>query len=83
MSTQFTLSKYKDYLGMPSKGIHQYRFLGMAVMDIIMTIVGAIIISSLTQFKLVYVVPSLFLLGIILHRLFSVRTTVDKLLFDD
>lgn len=78
-----TLCKYKDSLGMPNKGIHSYRFLGFAVFDVLFTIIGAILISYFLKTPLVYTIISVFVLGIILHRLFCVRTTLDKLLFSD
>lgn len=77
----FGLCKYKDSLGIPKQGIHQYRFLQMALMDIIFTIIGAAIISYFAEVKMIYTLPSLFLLGIFLHRLFCVRTRIDVLLF--
>jgi hypothetical protein len=75
------LCKYKNLLGIPNKGIHSYRFMGIAIADVIMTIIGAIIISFFFKVSFVFTCISLFILGIILHRLFCVRTTIDKLLF--
>jgi hypothetical protein len=75
------LCKYKNALGIPGKGIHSYRLGGVAIVDVIMTIIGAFFISFLTKWNIWYTTIGLFLLGIILHRLFCVRTTVDKLLF--
>jgi hypothetical protein len=70
-----------DSLGVPNKGVHSYRFLGLAIVDVIMTIVLALLISYFCKIPFIYTSISLFLLGIILHRLFCVRTTIDKLLF--
>jgi hypothetical protein len=75
------LCKYKNALGVPGKGIHLYRLFGVAIADVIMTIIGAILISFFFKTNLNYTMICLFLLGIVLHRLFCVRTTVDKLLF--
>jgi hypothetical protein len=75
------LCKYKDYLGEPGKGVHSYRLFGVAIMDVIMTLLGALLISYFSGYSFLYVAVALFLLGIVLHRLFCVRTTVDKLLF--
>jgi len=75
------LCKYKNALGLPGKGIHSYRVFGVAIADVIMTIIGAILISFFFKTNLMYTMVCLFLLGIVLHRLFCVRTTVDKLLF--
>lgn len=75
------LCKYKNALGIPKQGIHQYRLFGVAIADVIMTIIAAGIISYFTKYNFWLVLVILFLLGIILHRIFCVRTTVDKLLF--
>ena len=76
-----SLCKYKNALGIPNKGIHSYRFMGVAIMDVIMTILAAYLISIFFKYNFIYTRIVLFILGIILHRLFCVRTTVDKLLF--
>ncbi len=75
------LCAYKDALGKPGKGIHSYRLFGVAIVDVIFTIFGAMLIAYFSKYNFVKILVSLFLLGIILHRLFCVRTTVDKLLF--
>ena len=75
------LCKYKDALGKPEKGVHSYRFMGVAIVDVIMTFIGALLISFLIKKPFLLVLIILFILGIILHRLFCVRTTIDKLLF--
>jgi len=76
-----SLCKYKNALGIPGKGIHSYRFMGVAIADVIMTIIASIIISKIFNISFLYTCVFLFILGIILHRLFCVRTTIDKLLF--
>ena len=75
------LCKYKDIFGKPNTGIHRTRFLGVAVADVIMTIIGAVCFAWAFQLPYVYTIIGFFLLGIAVHRLFCVRTTVDKLLF--
>lgn len=75
------LCKYKNALGVPNEGVHSYRFLGVAIVDVIMTIILAGFISYIINISFVYTSISLFILGIILHRLFCVRSTIDKLLF--
>ena len=76
-----SLCKYKNSLGIPKKGIHSYRVLDVAIVDVIMTIILGILISYFFKLSYLYTIISLFLLGIILHRLFCVRTTIDKVLF--
>jgi hypothetical protein len=67
-------------LGIPGKGVHSH-FMGIAYMDVIMTIVCAEILSYLFDIHIVLVLFALFLTGIFVHRIFCVRTTVDKWLF--
>lgn len=75
-----TLCAYKDMFGKPGTGVHAYRLFDVAVVDVVMTIVFGYLAAmalGLTAWK---VILALFILGIVLHRLFCVRTTVDKLI---
>jgi hypothetical protein len=76
-----SLCKYKDILGVPGKGVHSYRIFNIAIVDVIMTIIGAFLISYFFKLSFLYTTIFLFILGIILHHIFCVRTTIDKLLF--
>ncbi len=76
-----SLCKYKDILGEPGKGAHSYRIFNIAIVDVILTILVALLISYFFKFNFWYTLIILFLLGIVMHRLFCVRTTIDKLLF--
>jgi hypothetical protein len=83
------LCKYKNIFGEINTGIHTVRIFNIAIFDVL----GTIIIGIILQFFLLRVfnfyidlciiLVILFSLGILLHRLFCVRTTVDKLLFKE
>lgn len=75
------LCKYKDALGKPKTGIHSYRIFNIAIADVIMTIIASLIISYFFKFNFWITLVLLFLIGILLHRIFCVKTTVDKILF--
>ena len=75
------LCKYKDALGKPGVGIHSYRIFNIAIADVIMTFIAAFVISYSLKISFVWTSIFLFILGIILHRIFCVKTTIDKLLF--
>ena len=76
------LCRYKNIFGEPNTGAHKYRLFDMAIVDVILTIVLAFAIHSYTpKYKFLHILIILFILGIALHRLFCVRTTIDKLLF--
>jgi hypothetical protein len=74
------LCKYKDSLGIPGKGVHTH-FMGIAIEDVLMTILGSELIVLLFGTPRVLTFVSVVLTGIVLHRLFCVRTTIDKYLF--
>ena len=65
------LCKYKNSLGIPNQGIHSHRLFGLAIVDVIFTIIGAMVISYFSKRSYIYTLIFLFLLGIILHKLFS------------
>jgi hypothetical protein len=76
------LCKYKDALGKPKQGLHKYRIFNIAIVDVLLTIAGAYIIYIFNpKISFFIILFCLFVLGIVLHRIFCVRTTVDKLLF--
>ena len=75
------LCKYRNALGVPGKGVHSIQIGGIAIMDVVFTIIGAYFISRFAHTSFAWTTAGLFFLGIILHRLFCVRTTIDKLIF--
>jgi hypothetical protein len=82
----FGLEKYKDLFGKPGTGAHKYRFLNFAILDILATIVVVYMIYLLLRYfgyivNFWILLVGMFILGIFLHRIFDVRTTVDKILF--
>lgn len=81
------LCQYSEIFGKPNEGAHSIRIFNIAIVDVIMTFLGALLIyylvNKIFEINISYwvYVSGLFISGIILHRLFCVRTTVDKLLF--
>ena len=76
------LCKYKNILGEPNKGVHSFRIFNIAIVDVLLTILLAYILYFFTNYKFIYILIIMFILGIISHRFFCVRTTIDKLLFN-
>lgn len=77
----FDLSKYKNIFGKINEGVHKHRFLYMASVDVFGTIICSFIISYFSNIRFCVVLVVIWLLAIFLHRLFGVRTTIDKILF--
>lgn len=77
------LCKYKHIFGVENTGVHQYRLFGIAVVDLIATILGVAIIYYFTGFNFWILLFIAILSGIVLHRLFCVNTTINKLIFGE
>lgn len=76
------LCKYKDIFGKVGEGAHSYRVFNIAIVDVLLTILLGVIIHIVNpKWSLLYILIVLFILGIVAHRLFCVRTTIDRLLF--
>ena len=75
------LCKYSKMFGAPGTGIHSLRIMNIAISDVIMTFIGGLLISYLSGMPYWVSLSILFISGIILHRIFCVRTTIDKILF--
>ena len=68
------LCQYKNILGEPRKGFHSIRIFDFAILDIIGTIIIALVLSYATNIKFTKLFIILLLLGIFLHWLFCVET---------
>ena len=79
--------KYSGIFGEPVKGVHSIRLFNFAVVDVVSTIILAIVTNKLiyglkgTYYSLLVITIFWFIMGIILHKLFCVKTTIDKLIF--
>lgn len=72
---------YRHILGKEGEGLHSYRLFNIAIIDVIFTIIGAFVISYFFKYNFFIVVIFLFILGIIMHRIFCVNTTINKFIF--
>ncbi len=82
----FGLCKYRDVLGVPGRGFHSARLFGFARNDLLGTLFIAFLIALLFYRKkllISFLTLSVILLivGILLHRLFCVNTTLNKMIF--
>jgi hypothetical protein len=75
------LCRYKNYFGKSGEGVHSYRIFDIAYIDVIFTILVAWLISHFLKMSFGYTLVAFFLLGIVMHRVFCVRTTIDKLIW--
>jgi fatty acid desaturase len=81
---EFTaLCKYKNLFGKPNEGVRQYRIFDIALFDTVVVILIGILLAFVIKVNVWIVLAVLFISGIIAHRLFCVRTGVDRLLFSE
>ena len=78
-----SLVKYNKIFGEPGshKGMRKFRVFSIAIFDTTVVLIFAYIFSLLNGYPFWMNAVVLFILGIIVHRSFCVRTTVDKFLF--
>ena len=75
-------AKYKDILGVPREGIHSIRIYDFAIVDFIMTFVGACIIAFFFKINVLITFLYLFILGEYLHILFCVDTKILSIFYN-
>jgi hypothetical protein len=83
MSSFCPFKQFSEIFGRPNEGVHSYRFLNLAIVDVIGTIVIAYIIAKIFNLNPWITIIFAFVIGIILHRLFCVNTTINKLIFGE
>ena len=75
--------KYKDILGKPKTGLHSYRVFNVAIIDVLLTVLLAKFVQYyiLEKYDFWVILICTFILGVIMHRIFCVKTSFDKLFF--
>jgi hypothetical protein len=77
------LCKYSKLLGEPGKGAHSLRICNIAVVDVLLTALVAWLLGWWLDKSIICIFVILLLIGIILHRVFAVNTTVNKAIYGD
>ena len=75
------LCKYQNIFGAPNTGIHSIRIFNIAVVDLLLTIFLAKLISNITKSVFIFIFIMLIIISIFIHKLFCVKTTLTKLVF--
>ena len=79
--------EYRHVFGDPGEGVHSIRLFGVAIFDVVLTVAVSMVLSRFAfgwpwlSLRTLAVVVIAFLLGVACHRMFCVRTTVDRLLW--
>ena len=65
---------YKHILGVPGKGVHESRLGGLALNDMLMTVLGAALIAFFGNYPFLMTLFIFFVVGEYLHLIFGVQT---------
>lgn len=76
------LCKYRDILGKPNEGVHKHMY-GIAINDLISTLLVTFLIWFVTRMNPVLLVIMMAIATVLVHRLFCVNTTVNKMIFGE
>lgn len=72
------LCPFKDIFGAPGTGVHSIRLFDIAVVDTVLTILGAVYLAKYKGWNVYWTVFWVFVVGEVMHVLFCVDTTVVK-----
>jgi len=65
---------YRYLFGKPGEGQHSYRFAGLAIVDTLLTFLGAWLITAASGISIKITFAGFFIFGEILHYLFGTQT---------
>lgn len=75
------LCKYKDVFGKEREGVHSIRVFDIAIVDLGLTVLAALIISKYFGWNAWAVIAVLLIIGVLAHRAFCVNTRVNTWIF--
>jgi hypothetical protein len=71
---------YANILGRPRTGVHSIRVLDFAIVDVLMTLLLALVSFAILRVSLFPLIILWFAIGILMHALFGVQTQLFTLL---
>lgn len=71
------MTKYAEIFGRPGEGLHRH-VCGVAVWDVVLTVIAAILLSHATGVHAGWAILGLFMVGEGLHFIFGVETAFVK-----
>ena len=73
------LCQYRHIFGKEKEGLHSYRFMDIAIVDVLLTFIGALLIAYWFKVNIILVFIFLIILGTLIHYIFCVETTITKM----
>ena len=72
--------KYKNLLGKPGTGVHKYKIFDVIIVDNLINLILSILMKYLTSIPFELSIIIVYLLGLLFHYLFGVKTESMKYL---
>lgn len=72
---------YRHIFGEERKGFHSLRLFDIAVGDVILTLLLSLFISYVAKMSIIKTTIMVFILGIVIHRIFCVNTKINTIIF--
>lgn len=79
-----SLCRFRDVFGVPGQGVHRVRVFGLAAVDLIGTLVVALVVARWMRLGVtgcIIAIVAAFALGVLAHRLFCVDTALNVRMF--
>jgi hypothetical protein len=78
----YIMNMYIMTSSVPNTGIHSIRLFNIAIIDVLLTVIVAYILSLYIGYSFWLILGVSFILGIVIHRLLNIQTTIDRILFE-
>lgn len=75
------LCPFKHIFGKEGTGVHSIRLFDIAVIDVLLTVVGAVALGYYFKWNVWITIAMAFIIGIIVHRVFCVNTKINMAIF--
>jgi len=75
------LCPYRHMFGEERKGFHSLRLFDIAIGDVFLTILLSLFISYVSKLNVILTFIIVFIIGIVVHRIFCVNTKVNVMIF--
>lgn len=75
------LCSYRHIFGEERKGFHSLRLFDIAIGDVVLTLLLSLFISYVAKISFVITTIMVFIVGIVIHRIFCVNTKINTLIF--
>lgn len=75
------LCSYHHVFGEERKGFHSLRMFDVAVGDVLLTLLLSLFVSYVSKISIITTTIIIFIVGIIIHRIFCVNTKINSMIF--